>query len=161
MFGTLSFMLRFRTALLVAGCLACFGAGIGVAALCAEPAQTTEPPMDPIWAVPSGESLEYIVDAEGRISIDCLVYNSMTQPVSLSDVYLGGDPTVRSIEIEQTSLPAGASGTVTIIAVLDETCRAHSMEHTADIDMIFRWERGSALITLPVAFRTEPAGESR
>lgn len=156
MYGILSFIRKCRVALIALGCLACFGAGLGVAALCDKPEQAAAPPSDPIWAVPVGEDLRYTVDGEGRIVITCEVHNTLEKPISLSDVYIAGDPSVLSIQIEQTMIPAGGSGEVLVTASLDDKCQNRTVKHDASIDMVFHWERGSALINLPLFFRTKP-----
>ncbi len=158
MYGILSFVRKCRIVLIALGCLACFGAGLGVAALCDTPQQAAAPSADPIRAVPVGDDLLYRVDGEGRIVIACEVHNTLAKPISLSDVYIAGDPAILSIEIGQAVIPAGGAGEVLITASLDDTCRNRTVRHDASIDMVFHWERGSALINLPLLFRTKPAG---
>lgn len=158
MYGTLSFMIKCRIALIVLGCLLCLGAGLGVAALSSQPAETDTAPPDPIWAVPLGKDLHYRLDGEGCILLICEVYNTLESPITLSDVYISKDPAVLSIELEPVEIPASGSGLVHITAFMDDSCREDIQSHSADVDMIFHWERGSALISLPLCFHTEPSG---
>jgi|GEM_PF-4317478 len=158
MYGALSFMIKCRIALIVLGCLLCIGAGMGVAALCAEPVEADALPPDPIWAVPLGEDLHYRLDGEGSILLICEVYNTLDEPITLSDVYVSKDPEIESITLETIEIPAAGSGLVRITAYMKDSCRENIRSHSADVDMIFHWERGSALISLPLSFHTEPPG---
>ena len=158
MYGALSFMIKCRIALVVLGCLLCVGAGMGVAALSAQPAEADTVCSDPIWAVPLGENLRYRLDSDGAILLICEVYNTLEEPITLSDVYISQDPAILSIELEPAEIPASGSGLVRITAYMDDSCREDTQSHSADVDMIFHWERGSALISLPLSFHTEPSG---
>ncbi len=158
MYGALSFMIKCRIALIVLGCLLCIGAGMGVAALSAQPLEADAAPPDPIWAVPLGEDLHYRLDREGGILLICEVYNDLEKPITLSDVYVSKDPSILSIALEPAEIPASGSGLVRITAVMDDSCREDIRSHSPEVDMIFHWEGGSALISLPLCFVTEPNG---
>lgn len=158
MYGALSFMIKCRIALIVLGCLLCIGAGMGVAALCSQPVEADTGPPDPIWAVPLGEDLHYRLDSEGSILLICEVYNTLSEPITLSDVYVSKAPAIRSIAIDSVEIPAAGSGLVRITAFMDQSCREGIQSHSTDVDMIFHWEQGSALISLPLSFHTEPPG---
>jgi len=157
-YGALSFIIKCRIALIVLGCLLCIGAGMGVAALSSQPVEADTAPPDPIWAVPLGEDLHYRLDPEGSILLICEVYNTLEEPITLSDVYISKDPAISTIAVDPAEIPAEGSGLVRITASMDHTCREKILAHSAEVDMIFHWERGSALISLPLIFHTEPSG---
>jgi hypothetical protein len=157
-YGTLSFLIKCRIALIVLGCLLCVGASIGVAAWAAQPVEVDMAPPDPIRAAPLGENLRYRLDSGGNILLICEVYNDLDAPITLSDVYIGGDPTITAIVPDPAEIPAGGSGLVRISAAMDESCRQKSVAHDTDVGMVFHWEKGSALISLPLRFHTEPTG---
>ena len=158
MYGTLSFILKCRIALIALGCLLCVGAGMGVAALSAQPVESDTAPPDPIWAVPLGEDLHYRLDSEGSILLICEVHNTLDEPIALSDIYISKDPAILAIALDPAEIPAAGSGLVRITAFMDDSCRKDIRSHTAEVDMIFHWERGSARISLPLYFHTEPSG---